>query len=111
MTKDYLREVYYAYTENTTFSLYRDSVHSQTSTEVPDTDAITTNPQSVDFTVFDAESKWVLTVTVEVYDVNKPELVRKATEQLDRARYNLQGIVAFALVARQKMDTRIQLRR
>lgn len=64
-----------------------------------------------ELTAFDPERKWLLTASVEVEDATQPDLVKRATDQLDAVKFDLTGICDFVAPSRQKLDTRLPLQR
>lgn len=64
-------------------------------------------PPWASLTPVDAQNRWVLQVKAHVLEDNKPDLLRKAQDQLLAIRTELDGVFDFRAIDRKCHDTRI----
>lgn len=112
-----VEQMYRFYREHIEFCLYRqlftrpiaDYVPMETRTEAP-TPAQETLPPVNELTPVDSQGRWILMVKTHVLQDNKPDELRKAQEELNGIRAELDGVFDFRSIDRNVHDPRVPRR-
>lgn len=107
-SSEQVREMYNSYRDSVTFCLSRElrrpkveGISSEAMGEVPHS-----LPAFEDYTPFDPENKWILTVSVEVSDEKQGAFVQRGIDQLGQVEKDCEGIFKFSVRNRRFLDTR-----